>query len=36
MGVTTVRRGRQRTLAEVERTGSYPEKPTLAQRLWDS
>jgi len=35
LGVTFVRRGRQKLLQEVERTGRYPEKPTLAQRLWD-
>ena len=35
MGVTFVRRGRQKMLQEVERTGHYPEKPTLAQRLWE-
>jgi glycine/D-amino acid oxidase-like deaminating enzyme len=34
-GVTFVRRGRQKLLQQVERTGRYPEKPTLAQRLWD-
>ncbi len=34
-GVTFVRKSRQRRTAEVERTGRYPEKPTLAQRLWD-
>jgi glycine/D-amino acid oxidase-like deaminating enzyme len=35
LGVTFVRRGRQKMLQEVERTGHYPEKPTLAQRLWE-
>jgi glycine/D-amino acid oxidase-like deaminating enzyme len=35
LGVTFVRRGRQKLLEEVERTGRYPERPTLAQRLWD-
>lgn len=34
-GVTFVRRGRQRLLTQVERTGRYPKKPTLAQRLFD-
>jgi glycine/D-amino acid oxidase-like deaminating enzyme len=35
-GVTLVRRGQQKLLEEVARTGQYPDKPTLAQRLWDS
>lgn len=35
LGVTFVRRGRQKMLQEVERTGHYPKKPTLAQRLWE-
>jgi glycine/D-amino acid oxidase-like deaminating enzyme len=35
LGVTFVRRSRQRIQEEVERTGRYPEKPTLAQRIWD-
>ena len=35
LGVTFVRRSRQRSIAEVERTGAYRERPTLAQRLWD-
>ena len=35
LGVTFVTRSRQKLLREVERTGRYPEKPTLAQRLWD-
>ena len=34
-GVTFVRRGRNKLLKQVERTGQYPEKPTLAQRLFD-
>ncbi len=34
-GVTFVSRSRRKMLREVERTGRYPEKPTLAQRLWD-
>ena len=33
-GVTFVRKGRMRTLRKVEREGKYPEKPTLAQRLY--
>ena len=36
LGVTFVRRSRQKTIADVERTGKYREKPTLAQRIWDS
>jgi hypothetical protein len=35
LGVTFVRRGRLKMLEEVERSGRYPEKPTLAQRLWE-
>ncbi|HEV2072358.1 MAG TPA: FAD-binding oxidoreductase [Thermomicrobiales bacterium] len=34
-GVTFVRRGRLRMLQKVEREGKYPEKPTLAQRLYN-
>lgn len=34
-GVTLVRRGRQKLLEEVERNGAYPERPTLAQRLFE-
>lgn len=34
-GVTFVRSSRQRMIEQVERTGRYPDKPTLAQRLWD-
>jgi len=34
-GVTFVRQSRQRLLREVERTGRYREKPTLAERLYD-
>lgn len=34
MGFSMVRRGRYKTNEEVERTGKYPEKPTVAQRLW--
>lgn len=34
-GVTFVRHGRMRMLKNVERQGKYPEKPTLAQRLYD-
>jgi glycine/D-amino acid oxidase-like deaminating enzyme len=33
-GVNFVRRSRQKMLEEVERTGRYREKPTLAQRLY--
>jgi glycine/D-amino acid oxidase-like deaminating enzyme len=36
LGYTLVRRGRKKDLEEVERTGQYPEKKTLAQRLWES
>lgn len=36
LGYTAVRRGRYKMLEEVERTGKYPEKKTLAQRLWES
>lgn len=35
-GVMLVRRGRMRMLKEVERRGKYPDKPTLAQRLYNS
>lgn len=34
-GVTFVRHGRMRMLKNVEREGKYPEKPTLAQRLYN-
>lgn len=34
-GVTFVRRSRMRTMEQAEREGRYPDKPTLAQRLWD-
>ena len=36
LGYTLVRRGRRKDLVEVERTGKYSEKKSLAQRLWDS
>jgi hypothetical protein len=29
-----VRRARYKADADVERTGQYPEKPSLGQRLW--
>jgi hypothetical protein len=35
LGVKFVTLSRKRMLEKVERTGKYPEKPTLAQRLWD-
>lgn len=35
MGYSIVRRGRYRADQEVERTGQYPEKPSLSQRLWN-
>jgi hypothetical protein len=35
MGVTFVRRDRQRLLRKIEREGKIPEKPTLSQRLYD-
>jgi glycine/D-amino acid oxidase-like deaminating enzyme len=35
LGVKFVTLSRKRMLAKVERTGRYPERPTLAQRLWD-
>ncbi len=35
LGVTFVRRSRLKLLEQVERTGRYPDKPTLAQRLWE-
>jgi glycine/D-amino acid oxidase-like deaminating enzyme len=34
MGYKVVRRARYRADEEVERTGRYPEKPSLGQRLW--
>ncbi len=34
LGYSIVRRGRYRANEEVERTGQYPEKPGIAQRLW--
>ena len=36
LGVKAVRIGRARTMKTVERTGRYPEGPTLAERLWNS
>jgi hypothetical protein len=33
-GYKIVRRARYRADEEVERTGQYPEKPSLGQRLW--
>ena len=35
LGVKFVTLSRKRMMDKVERTGRYPEKPTLAQRLWD-
>lgn len=35
LGVTFVRRSRLKLLEQVERTGRYPDTPTLAQRLWE-
>ncbi|MGI8476295.1 MAG: NAD(P)/FAD-dependent oxidoreductase [Thermomicrobiales bacterium] len=35
LGVKYVMRSRRSLMADVERTGAYPKKPTLAQRLWD-
>jgi glycine/D-amino acid oxidase-like deaminating enzyme len=35
MGVTFVRRDRQRVLRRIEREGKIPAKPTLFQRLYD-
>lgn len=34
LGYQFVSRSRQKYLCEVERRGGYPERPTLAQRLW--
>ena len=34
-GYSIVRRGRYRADQDVERTGQYPEKPNLSQRLWN-
>jgi glycine/D-amino acid oxidase-like deaminating enzyme len=36
LGVKAVRWSTLRTLRDVERTGKYPDRPTLADRLWDS
>jgi glycine/D-amino acid oxidase-like deaminating enzyme len=35
-GVKAVMTSRRRTMRQVQKTGKYPEKPTLADRLWDS
>jgi glycine/D-amino acid oxidase-like deaminating enzyme len=35
LGVTFVTSSRKRMIKEVERTGKYPERPTLAQRIWE-
>ncbi|MGD9712751.1 MAG: NAD(P)/FAD-dependent oxidoreductase, partial [Thermomicrobiales bacterium] len=35
LGTQAVRKSMRRTTAQVEKTGRYPEKPTLAERLWD-
>ena len=35
LGVTFVRKDRQRVLEKIEREGKLPEKPTLSQRLYD-
>ncbi len=35
LGVTFVRRDRQRVLRKIEREGRLPDKPTLSQRLYD-
>jgi len=35
LGVKAVAMSRHRTNRHVERTGSYPTKPTIADRLWD-
>jgi hypothetical protein len=35
LGVAYVSGSRQRLLRTIERTGKVPEKPTLAQRLWE-
>lgn len=35
LGVTFVRKDRQRVLKKIEREGGPPEKPTLSQRLYD-
>ena len=34
-GYSLVRRGRYQINEEVERTGKYPEKPSIPQRLWN-
>lgn len=34
LGTTLVRKSLQRTERIAEKTGKYPEKPTLAQRIW--
>jgi glycine/D-amino acid oxidase-like deaminating enzyme len=35
LGAKFVMTSRLRTLRKVEQTGAYPDKPTLAQRLWE-
>ena len=35
LGVKAVMQSRRRTDRNVERTGRYPKKPTIADRLWD-
>jgi glycine/D-amino acid oxidase-like deaminating enzyme len=35
MGVTFVRKDRQRVLRKIEREGRHPQKPALSQRLYD-
>lgn len=34
IGTTAVRKSLQRTERIAEQTGKYPEKPTIAQRIW--
>ena len=34
LGYKVVRRARYKSNDEVERTGQYPEKPSIGQRLW--
>jgi hypothetical protein len=35
LGVKFVTSSRKRMMRKVERTGVYPTRPTLAQRIWD-
>jgi glycine/D-amino acid oxidase-like deaminating enzyme len=35
LGVKFVTSSRKRMMRKVERTGEYPKRPTLAQRIWD-